>query len=105
MPEPSDDSLTDDLLIEAQRAVGDRLRRLRTEKQISQDTAASYAGVHQSEWSRLEAGEVDPRLSWLLRAQRLFGVESLETLFGPLPSQRLLGANGGAAAESEHAGD
>jgi transcriptional regulator with XRE-family HTH domain len=105
MSVPSDDTLSDDLLLQAQRALGDRLRLLRAERQMTQDAAAAYAGVHQSEWSRLEAGEVDPRLSWLLRAQHLFGIESLETLFGPLPSQRLLGVNGGSTAHESASSD
>lgn len=90
----SDDGLADDLLLEAQRAVGDSLRLLREGRQMSQQAVAAYAGVHQSEWSRLEKGEVDPRLSWLLRAQHLFDVASLESLFGPSPSRRLLGTSG-----------
>lgn len=94
MADLPDDTLASDLLIQAQRAVGDRLRLLRTRAGMSQRRAAGYAGMHQSEWSRLEAGEVDPRLSWLLRAQYLFGVESIESLFGPSPSRRVLGTNG-----------
>jgi transcriptional regulator with XRE-family HTH domain len=90
-----DDDLTEELLLQAQIAVGERLRALRDNRSLSQAAVASYAGVHQSEWSRLEAGEIDPRLSWLLRAQHLFGIDSLESLFGALPSRRLLGEDGG----------
>jgi transcriptional regulator with XRE-family HTH domain len=92
MHEASDDDLAAELLIQAQKAVGQRLRALRSDRRLSQADVAGHAGVHQSEWSRLEAGEIDPRLSWLLRVQHLFGIESLESLFGPLPSRRLLGS-------------
>jgi transcriptional regulator with XRE-family HTH domain len=87
----SDDPLPADLLKEAQRAVGKALRNHRESLGLSQGETGAHAGVHQSEWSRVEAGEVDPRLSWLLQAQYLFGLESIETLFGPLPTRRLFG--------------
>jgi DNA-binding XRE family transcriptional regulator len=90
--ERPDDRLPDDLLKEAQKAVGRALRDHRESLGLSQGELGTYAGVHQSEWSRLEAGAIDPRLSWLLRAQHLFGLESIETLFGPLPTRRLLGS-------------
>jgi transcriptional regulator with XRE-family HTH domain len=90
----ADDDVVAELLSQVQIAVGNRLRVLRERRHLSQDEVASYAGVHQSEWSRLEAGEIDPRLSWLLRAQRLLEIESVETLLGPLPSRRALGGNG-----------
>lgn len=90
MHDRSDGDLAARLLAEAQRAVGKRLRTLRDERDLSERAVADHAGVHQSTWSRVEAGDVDPRLSWLLRAQQLFGVESLESLFGLSPSQRLL---------------
>jgi predicted transcriptional regulator len=85
-----DGSLPAELLAEARRAVGRSLRAYRNARGLSQDEMGAYAGVHQSEWSRVEAGEVDPRLSWLLQAQHVFGLESIETLFGTLPTQRLL---------------
>ena len=92
----ADSYLVEDALIQAQRVVGQRLRALRLDRRMSQSDVAHHAGVHQSEWSRLEAGDIDPRLSWLLRAQELFGVESLESLFGVLPSHLLL------AVDAEH---
>jgi transcriptional regulator with XRE-family HTH domain len=96
-----DDSLPDYLLSVARRAVGEALRAHREERGLTQAAVGSYAGVHQSEWSRVETGEVDPRLSWLLRAQHLFGLESLEGLFGPLPTRRLLTQRAGAGQEAE----
>src|SRR5438445_83766 len=86
----SDDSLSAELLREARQAVGKTLRERRQALGLSQADVGRYAGVHQSEWSRVEAGDVDPRLSWLLSAQHLFELESFETLFGPLPARRLL---------------
>jgi transcriptional regulator with XRE-family HTH domain len=98
-----DASLPDDLLLMARQAAGRALRAHREKRGLSQAAVSSYAGVHQSEWSRIETGEVDPRLSWLLRAQHLFELESLESLFGPMPTRRLLTHGPGPDPESERA--
>jgi transcriptional regulator with XRE-family HTH domain len=87
----ADDSLPDELLTQARNTLGKRLRELRNAQGLSQRDMAAYAGTNQSAWSRLENGRVDARLSWLLRAQRLFDADSLETLFGPAPSRRATG--------------
>lgn len=97
-----DDSLSEDLLKAAQETVGRALRAHRKAHGLSQAAMGAYAGVHQTEWSRVETGEVDPRLSWLLQAQHLFGLESLETLFGPLPTRRLLTEGGGRVVGPEN---
>lgn len=45
--------------------------------------------MHQSEWSRIEGGKVEPGLLLLLGLQQALGVDSLEALLGDLPSQRV----------------
>jgi transcriptional regulator with XRE-family HTH domain len=89
MNERSVDGIDAVLLAQAKKVVGERLRQLRKRRGWSQDFAASYAGTNQAQWSRVETGDLDARLTWLLRAQELFEVESLESLFGPLPSRIL----------------
>ena len=91
MNHPPDDALSEELLEQARRKLGKRLSELRNAQGLNQRDMARYAGTNQSAWQRLEKGEVDPRLSWLLRAQHYFGVDSLETLFGAAPSRRALG--------------
>jgi hypothetical protein len=47
------------------------------------------AGLNQTRWSRVESGDA-ARLEDLLAIQHLFGVDSLETFFGPYPSRRMM---------------
>lgn len=75
-------------------ALGTRVRGIRQAQDLSQAEAARHAGVHQSEWSRIERGRVDPGLLALLGLQRALRVDTLEALLGDLPSQRLGRAEG-----------
>lgn len=94
MNQDPDGSLSDELLLQARKALGKRLGDFRRAQHLNQREMAAYARTNQSAWSRLENGKVDPRLSWLLRAQHLFGADSLETLFGAAPSRRAVGEDG-----------
>jgi transcriptional regulator with XRE-family HTH domain len=67
-----------------------RLRTLREERSWSFGQAETASGVTRSYWRRLETGKHQPGLLPLLRIQQAFGLASLENLFGPLPSQRLI---------------
>ena len=89
MTDLSDGALDAVLLSEALSRVGATVRDLRLRHGLSQQTAASRAGLSQKGWSRVEAGE-GSRLGDLLAIQYLFGVESLETFFGRQPSRQLL---------------
>lgn len=62
----------------------------RDNRRWSQRQAAREAGLTQSDWRRIEAGVKDPKLSTLLRIQRVFGLSSLEDLLGQAPSNRLI---------------
>jgi transcriptional regulator with XRE-family HTH domain len=89
MNESADAPLAADLLAEALRHVGARVRDLRLAHRLSQQDAAERAGLNQTRWSRVESGD-QPRLGDLLAIQHLFGVESLETFFGEYPSRRII---------------
>ena len=91
MTELADTPLAADLLAEALRHVGSRVRDLREENALSQHDAARRAGLNQTRWHRIESGH-GPRLEDLLAIQHLFGVDSLETFFGSYPSKRLIDA-------------
>ena len=61
----------------AQRAfqIGEEVRRLRTERGLSQQELAKRMGLSQSVVARLEAGGVEPRLSTLDRVASALDVE------------------------------
>ena len=94
MHEKPDAPLDEELLLVARRTLARRLRELRVQRDLSQDVAASHAGMHQTAWSRIESGVSDPRLSSLLRIQHALSLDSLESLFGPAPSRQALKEGG-----------
>jgi transcriptional regulator with XRE-family HTH domain len=67
-----------------------RLRALREERNWSLGDAERVSGVTGSQWRKYEAGQVEPKLTQLLRIQRAFGFASVELLFGALPTEGLL---------------
>lgn len=83
-------ALADELLVAIRAAVGQRIRELREARGLSQRAASGDVFMHQSDWSRIERGVVDPRLSTLVRIHYALGVDGVEALFGPLPSHHLL---------------
>jgi transcriptional regulator with XRE-family HTH domain len=66
-----------------------RLRALREERNWSLGNAEAVSGVTRSYWRKLETGNHQPGLIALLRVQRAFGLASLDSLFGPMPTQAL----------------
>jgi transcriptional regulator with XRE-family HTH domain len=85
---PDDAPLPEPQIEQLQRRMGERLRAFREARRLTERDVATYAGVNQATWSRVELGRTSPRLRWLLQVQRLFGLESLETLFGDFPTRR-----------------
>jgi hypothetical protein len=85
----SDDTLARDLLDRAKKAVSEGVTTRREEAAMSIRAAARGADMHHSEWLRIERGDIDPRLSTLLRMQRALKVDSLEALLGSTPSRVL----------------
>lgn len=55
--------------------LGEEVRRLRTDRGLSQQELADRMGVAQSVVARIEAGGVEPRLSKLDRVARALGIE------------------------------
>jgi transcriptional regulator with XRE-family HTH domain len=58
------------------------LRKRRTELRLSQEAAASLASMDQSQYSRIERGEVDPSIRTLTRVARAVGATPSELLCG-----------------------
>jgi transcriptional regulator with XRE-family HTH domain len=79
-----------DGLEDAQRAFQKRIRALREAKKWSLGEAGRASGLTGSLWRKYEEGEVEPRLTQLLRIQRALGLPSVELLFGPLPTEGVL---------------
>ena len=72
--------------------LGDRIKRRRTARKISQQALASAADLTQNAIFRLEAGETNPQLSTLQRIAPALGCNVRELLCGvPENSPRLAG--------------
>jgi len=63
-------------------ALGRRIAALRHEEKMSQAEASSKAGLNRRQWIRIEKGEAGLRLDSLLQIQCVFGLDTLEALFG-----------------------
>ena len=66
---------------------GERVRASREANGISQEVAARRAGISQSNWSKVERGAIDPSLGQVLRIQMALNAPSIESFFGPFPSE------------------
>jgi hypothetical protein len=62
------------------------------------------ASMHPTYLKRVEQGQISPGLDHLLRLARAFGCQSIEQLFGPLPSESMLGGSSGALEDAEAGG-
>jgi transcriptional regulator with XRE-family HTH domain len=83
-------TLTEDVLKLAREDFGRRLRELRERRAWSQGEASRQSGISQGEWSRVERGEANPSMTTVLRMHHALEFDSVETLFGELPSRRIL---------------
>jgi DNA-binding XRE family transcriptional regulator len=102
MPSDSEDL---EPFLEARERLARKMIELRTDAKLSQRQAAADAGIKQATWWRLERRLHDPSLAQLLRIQRLFGLDSLDSFFGPGATARLLGVPEPAVesdVESQH---
>lgn len=87
-------------MAEVRAALGQRIAALRREEKMSQIEASSRAGLDRRQWIRIEKGEAAPRLESLLQIQCVFGLDTLEALFGPTTGDLLkVRARRGDAAE------
>lgn len=83
--------------IEAKRCIKDALtkfgedvRRRREQLDMTQDEAATRAGISQSHWSKIERGLHDLSIGQALRIQFVLQAESLEGMLGSQPSALVL---------------
>jgi transcriptional regulator with XRE-family HTH domain len=82
--------------------LGSRLRGLREAQGWRLADVAMEAGLSKGQMSELETGKVtNPGLAILLGLQRLYGLASIEELFGDFPSHRALNAERVAKAAGE----
>lgn len=81
---------TTDPLDDAVRAFQERMRTLRNAKGWSLGEAGRESELTGSLWRKYELGQVEPKLTQLLRIQRALDLPSLEMLFGPLPTGAVL---------------
>lgn len=72
-----------------QLALGERIRLLRGQRSL--EKLAKEAGISDGTLGNIERGEVDPQVGTLLKLMKVFGLKSLEGLFGEieLPSASL----------------
>lgn len=70
-----------------QRAVGRSIRAARLAAELTQEQAASKAGIDYKRWQRLEAGEVNMTVRTLVRVSKAVGVTFWELLQRP-PSKK-----------------
>lgn len=64
-------------------AFGDRLRTARHRAGLTQEQLAHQAGMDRSQYSELERGQRDARLSTLLRIESVLGAELTYDVDGP----------------------
>jgi transcriptional regulator with XRE-family HTH domain len=83
--------------IEAKRRIkgalttfGEDVRRRRRQLDMTQDAAATRAGISQSHWSKIERGLHDLSVGQALRIQFVLHAESLEGMLGNQPSALVL---------------
>lgn len=68
----------------------DALKEHRKAAGLTQLQAARATGTTQGYWSKLEAAGQDPSLGLVLRIVQLFELDSIEALFGPAATGRLM---------------
>lgn len=72
------------------RALGRAIRRVRRERDLSQEAVAAAAGVHPNQVGRLERGTADVHTSTMLRIVAGIGVPlgDVARLYDELPAER-----------------
>lgn len=63
------------LVLDDRRALGERIRQLRTLLGLSQEALAERSGLHPTQVQRIEQGKLDPRLSTLGSLSRGLGID------------------------------
>ena len=70
------------------RALGRRVRKLRTGLRLSQEQLAERAGLHWTHISGIERGQYNVKLSTLIRVSRGFDITLSELFTGIRPAGR-----------------
>ena len=60
--------------------VGNRIREIRTAKNLSMENLANSSGIDYSQWARMETGLVNFSISYLFRVAEALGVTPKELL-------------------------
>ena len=71
MPRPTP---PEDWVLDARRAVGDQIRRVREHHNLSQQDVCGRSGIDVATYSRIEQGHASPKLDTLLRIAKAIGV-------------------------------
>ncbi|MET8982158.1 helix-turn-helix transcriptional regulator [Streptomyces sp. NPDC004539] len=71
MPRPTP---PDDRVLTRRRQVGDQIRRVRIERNLTQLTVCERTGIDVASYSRIEQGHASPRLDTLIRIADAIGV-------------------------------
>ncbi|MEU2780509.1 helix-turn-helix transcriptional regulator [Streptomyces sp. NPDC007110] len=80
MPRPTS---PDDRVIARRRQVGDRIRRVREERNLTQLEVCGRSGIDVATYSRIEQGHSSPLLDTLIRIADAIGVELEELVRRP----------------------
>jgi transcriptional regulator with XRE-family HTH domain len=75
------DAPAQDTKVVVQR-LAENVRRLRHERNITQEELAARAGIHRTQTGAIETGRHEPRVSTLVRIARALDVELSELLDG-----------------------
>jgi transcriptional regulator with XRE-family HTH domain len=65
--------------------LGRRIQEARSEAGLTQEDAASLAGIDWRRWQRLEGGSVNPTVRTLARVARVLGLSFWELVVRPRP--------------------
>lgn len=74
----------------AARTLGERVRHHRTELGLSQEDMADLAGMHWTNWGKIERGQANPSLTTIVRMAGVLDIDPAELVSGlsQLPKRR-----------------
>jgi transcriptional regulator with XRE-family HTH domain len=79
----SGSAISEEAVEAARQALGQRIRELRGQRDLSQEEASLRAGITPRSWSRIEHAQLNPRLDTLFGIQVALELDTLDALFGP----------------------
>lgn len=66
----------------AAQELGDRIRHRRKELGLSQEDIAILAGMHWTNWGKIERGQANPSLTTIVRMAGVLGIDPSELVRG-----------------------